>query len=360
MEAFSCKTKILSGSGSIHALAGLHPKRLFLVTDPYFMKDGTAQRILDTIGAEASEIFDGVIPDPTVELAARGAALVKDFKPDLIVALGGGSAMDCAKAMAYFGGGSYTLAAIPTTSGSGSEVTNFAILTHEGVKHPLVDEKMQPDYAVLDDSLLQKLPKSLIADSGFDVLAHALEACAGTNSSPFTDALAREAFRMAYTSLPGSFAGDRSLRLEVHKAAAMAGLAFSQAGLGICHALSHALGGAFHVPHGRLNAILLPAVLECNASAAPGKYAALARQAGFSATSDAMAIRALKNSLLQLRRELQLPQTLAQAGVDLKQLRIREQQIITAALADPCCDTNPVKPQAHMLRTILTQVAGRG
>ena len=360
MEAFSCKTKILAGPGSISALAHLHPERLFLVTDPYFMKDGTAQRVINASGAEHSHIFDGVIPDPTVELAAKGAAKVKEFKPDLIVALGGGSAMDCAKAMAYFGGGQYVLAAIPTTSGSGSEVTDFAILTHNGVKHPLVDEKLQPDYAILDDTLLQKLPKSLIADSGFDVLAHALEACAGTNASPFTDCLARESFRMAFHSLPKSFAGDPSVRLEVHKAATMAGLAFNQAGLGICHALSHALGGAFHVPHGRLNAILLPWVLDCNASAAPGQYAALARHAGFASGSDLMAIRALKNGLLQLRRQLQLPQTLAQAGVDTNKLREQEQQIITAALADPCCATNPVKPEAHMLRGILTQVSGRG
>ena len=165
---------------------------------------------------------------------------------------------------------------------------------------------------------------------------------------------------MAFSALPKSFAGDKSVRLGMHKAATMAGLAFSQAGLGICHALSHALGGAFHLPHGRLNAILLPAVLETNTPAALSKYAVLARQAGFTASSDAMAVRALKNGLVQLRRELELPQTLSQAGVDLKQLRQKEQQIITAALEDPCCATNPVKPEAHMLRSILSQVSGRG
>ena len=360
MEMFSCKTRILSGSGSIAALADFSPKRLFLVTDPYFMKNGIALDVVKQAKAENYEIFDGVMPDPTVELAARGAARVKDFRPDLLVALGGGSAMDCAKAMAYFSGVSCPVAAIPTTSGSGSEVTDFAILTHDGVKHPLVDEKLRPELAILDDSLLQQLPKSLIADTGFDVLAHALEACAGTKGGSMTDALARESFRMAYAALPKSFAGDKSVRLEMHKAASMAGLAFSQAGLGICHALAHALGGAFHVPHGRLNAILLPAVLECNASYALGKYAALARAAGFSASADTMAVRALKNGLIGLRRELELPQTLAQAGVDLRKLREQEQQIIHAALSDPCSETNPVKPEAHMLRGILSQVSGRG
>ena len=359
MEQFSCKTKILAGTGAITALGKLGARRLFLVTDPYFMKDGTARRVAEAARAETYEIFDGVEPDPSVELAARGAAKVREFKPDLIVALGGGSALDCAKAFAYFGGGC-TLAAIPTTSGSGSEVTDFAILAHGGVKHPLVDEKLQPDYAILDDDLLQSLPRALIADSGFDVLAHALEACGGKNGGWFTDCLARESFRLAFEMLPRSFAGDKSVRLNMHKAASMAGLAFNQAGLGICHALSHALGGAFHVPHGRLNAILLPAVLELNAPYAPEKYAALARQAGFTASSDTMAIRSLKNGLVKLRRELELPQTLAQAGVDIPKLRQTEQQIITAALADPCCETNPVKPEAHMLRQILDQTCGHG
>jgi alcohol dehydrogenase class IV len=359
MEQFSCKTKILAGTGAVSSLATLGAKRLFLVTDPYFMKDGTARRVAEAAGAQTYEIFDGVEPDPSVELAARGAAKVREFKPDLMVALGGGSALDCAKAFAYFGGGC-TLAAIPTTSGSGSEVTDFAILAHGGVKHPLVDPKLQPDYAILDDALLQNLPQSLIADSGFDVLAHALEACGGKNGGWFTDCLARESFRLAFEALPKSFRGDKSQRLPMHKAASMAALAFNQAGLGICHALAHALGGAFHVPHGRLNAVLLPAVLEVNAPHAPERYAALARHAGFTAGADTMAIRGLKNGLTKLRRELQLPETLAQAGVDMAKLRTQEQQIIRAALADPCCDTNPVKPEAHMLRQILSRVSSHG
>ncbi len=359
MEQFSCQTRILAGNGILSALKELNPRRLFLVTDPFFVKNGWAQKVLEASGAENREIFDRVAPDPSVTLAAEGAAKVRQFKPDLMVALGGGSAMDCAKAMNYFGT-RCPLAAIPTTSGSGSEVTDFAILTHEGVKHPLVDPMLRPVLALLDGELLTQLPKSLIADSGFDVLSHALEACVGTGGGSFTDALAREAFRMAFENLPRSYAGDPSVRLTVHKSAAMAGLAFTQAGLGLCHALSHALGGAFHVPHGRLNAILLPAVLMKNAPVAPEKYAALARSAGFSGTSDTMVIRGLKNGLVKLRRELQLPDTLAQAGVDIRNLRQREQQLVTAALADPCCRTNPMKAEAHMIREILAEVAGRG
>ena len=360
MEVFSCNTRIEAGRGSLSVLGQLGAKRLFLVTDPYFLKDGTARQVAETVGATEFEIFDGVQPDPTVELAARGAARIRDFQPDLLVALGGGSAMDCAKAMGYFSGVDCPLAAVPTTSGSGSEVTDFAILTHDGVKHPLVDEKLRPRWAILDDSLLEKLPKSLIADSGFDVLAHALEAWGAKKHSSFSDALAREAFCRAMDALPGSYGGDISARLPMHMASAIAGMAFSQAGLGLCHAMAHALGGAFHVPHGRLNAILLPAVLMKNAAAEPGRYAELARSAGIGAASDVMAVRELKNRLLGLRRELMLPETLAQAGVDMAALRQREQQIIQAALADPCCGTNPVKPEPHMVREILSQVAGRG
>ena len=360
MEHFSCKTEIIAGAGAVGQLAELRSNRLLLVTDPYFQKNGTAQAVARAAKAETVEIFDRVAPDPTVELAAAGASRVKAFQPDLIVALGGGSAMDCAKAMAYFGGGSYRFAAIPTTSGSGSEVTDFAILTHNGIKHPLVDENLRPDLAILDSDLLQELPKGLIADSGFDALSHALEACCAGNAGSCTGALARESFRMAYHALPRSYGGDKSVRLEMHKAAAMAGLAFTQAGLGLCHAMAHALGGAFHVPHGRLNAILIPAVMECNAPAALGAYADMARAVGITASSDVMALRGLKNGLVKLRRELGLPQTLAQAGVDLRKLREQEQKIVEAALADPCCETNPVEPEAHMVRQILQDVMGRG
>ena len=360
MEQFSCKTQIIAGAGAVSRLEELKARRLFLVTDPFFLKNGTASTIAAAAKAEAVEIFDQVTPDPSVELAAAGAARVKAFEPDLIVALGGGSAMDCAKAIGYFGGGNYRFAAIPTTSGSGSEVTDFAILTHKGIKHPLIDEKLRPDLAILDSELLRSLPKGLIADSGFDVLSHALEACCARNAGSFSAALARDAFRMAFSALPRSYAGDCPVRLEMHKAAAMAGLAFSQAGLGLCHAMAHTLGGAFHVPHGRLNAILLPAVLDCNAPSALEAYGAMARAAGFSASSDTMAFRNMKNGLIRLRRELELPETLAQAGVEPRKVREMTQQLVEAALADPCCRTNPIKPEAHMVRGILLQVTDRG
>ena len=359
MERFSCKTKLISGPGAVAALAELNIRRLFLVTDPYFSGNGTARQVAGAAKATESEIFDKVAPDPSVELAAEGTARLRSFCPDTVVALGGGSAMDLAKAMVYFSKSEARLVAIPTTSGSGSEVTDFAILTHNGVKHPLVDQRLRPDVAILDGELLTELPKSLIADAGFDVLSHALEACAATGAGKMTDILAREAFRTAYAWLPASYNGRKDVRLEVHRAAAMAGMAFTQAGLGLCHAMAHALGGLFHVPHGRLNAILLPAVIGCNAHVAGHKYAELARAAGISGSADAVAVRNLRGGLIRLRKELNLPQTLAQAGVAPQDVWSRAGQIVEAALADPCCGTNPVPADDFLIRRLLEEVTGR-
>ena len=360
MKEFYCSTKIVSGTGAVAALKDLGAKRLFLVTDPFFAENGTADRVAKAAEAGEVEIFSRVEPDPRVELAAEGTVRVKAFRPDVIVALGGGSAMDCAKAMAYFSGTDVRLAAIPTTSGSGSEVTDFAVLTHNRVKYPLVDPRLRPELAILDDAFLQQLPPPLVADGGFDVLSHALEAYVAKNASPVTDALARDAFCTAFANLPASFAGDQGVRLQVHNASTLAGMAFTQAGLGMCHAIAHALGGVFHVPHGRLNAILLPAVVGCNARLAAGKYARLSRAAGLGGSADTVAVHNLKNGLIRLRREMKLPATLAEAGVPPRQVWREMDNLVKTALADPCCQTNPVKVEDFMIRKLLEEVTGRG
>lgn len=359
MEIFHSGTKIISGSGAVSHLKELGIRRLLVVTDPFFMKNGTAMSVGEAAKAEQVKIFDNIQPDPSVALAAEGTAVVREFKPDTVVALGGGSAMDCAKAMVYFSGEKIRLVAIPTTSGSGSEVTDFAILTHEKVKHPLVDGKLRPTVAILDSDLLQGLPPSLVADAGFDVLSHALEAYVATGAGAITDALARDAFAAAYTLLPDSFGGKTEVRGRIHVAATMAGMAFTQAGLGMCHAMAHSLGGVFHIPHGRLNAILLPTVISCNAQAAGGKYANLARSVGLGGTADTLAVRNLKNALVRLRRELKMPQTLAEAGVDPGEVRYRSKEIVEAVLADPCCATNPLPVERLMVCQVLEEVIGR-
>ena len=166
MKRFFCPTAIVTGPAA-QALAQLKPARLMLVADPYFVKTGVAQCLLQGSGAQQTLLFSDISPDPSVELAAQGTAALKKFQPDTVAALGGGSAIDCAKAMVFFSGLRIKFAAIPTTSGSGSEVTDFSILTHNGVKHPLVDDSLRPDVAILDEAFLQKLPPSLIADTGF-------------------------------------------------------------------------------------------------------------------------------------------------------------------------------------------------
>ena len=358
MDQFSCRTKILSGAGAVQGLAQLKSSKLLLVTDPFFVKNGVAQSVAEAAKAAQVKIFDGVQPDPSATLAAQGTAVVKEFQPDTVVALGGGSTMDCAKAMVYFSGLSPCLVAIPTTSGSGSEVTDFAILTHKDVKHPLVDASLCPQMAILDTDLLKELPKQLVADTGFDVLSHAAEAFVAANAGAITDALAGAAFAMALEALPASFAGDMQAREQMHMAATMAGMAFTQAGLGLCHAMAHALGGAFHIPHGRLNAILLPAVVGYNASFSADKYAQLARRSALGAAAQSLAVRNLKSGLIRLRRELGLPQTLTQAGVDPRQIRQQRQQLIEAALADVCCTTNPAPVDAAVVGALLEEVAG--
>ena len=359
MEQFHCRTKIFAGAGAIGHLAEYGPEKVFLVTDPYFQKNGTAKQVAVASGARQLEFFADVKPDPTVELAATGTARLKAFGPDLVVALGGGSAMDCAKAMVYFSGTEAPLVAIPTTSGSGSEVTDFAILTHDRVKHPLVDPKLRPHAAILDSDLLRELPPALVADAGYDVIAHALESDVATGAGAITDSLARDAFRVVFEHLPASFAGRQEVRLKIHLAATMAGMAFSQAGLGLCHAMAHSLGGMFHIPHGRLNAILLPSVVAWNAQGAGQKYAELARFAGIGASSDTLAVRNLRNGLIRLRRELNLPETLAQAGVSPLEVRKAAAEITAATLSDPCCKTNPVVPDEGAVRQILEEVTGR-
>lgn len=353
MGRFSCPTEIMTGEAR-RTLGELGIRRMLVVADPFF-KDNVAKQ-LGSAAAQAEYFFD-VEPDPTVALAAKGAALVKSFQPDAVVALGGGSAMDLAKSMTWFAGSEAMLVAIPTTSGSGSEVTDFAILTHKGVKHPLVDGKLKPQVAILDPTLVKKLPKALIADGGFDALTHAVEAYTATGADVFTDALAGAAFSQILCCLKASFEGNLGARELVHSCATMAGLAFTQAGLGLCHAMSHALGGLLHLPHGRLNAILLPAVMEANGEACGSRYAALARRAGLEGRSDTVALRNLRNSLLRLRRELGLPGTLAEAGA---RLPGDWEPVVKAVLADPCCKTNPIPVTADTVKRILRQVAGHG
>lgn len=324
MNEFHCSTRLVCGAEALQVLKSLQGERVLLVTDPFFAKNGTANRIAALCKGEVT-LFSKVEPDPSLALVTEGVAQMQAHKPNLLIALGGGSAMDCAKGMLSLSGRSAQFVAIPTTSGTGSEVTSFAILTHDGTKHPLVDRHLRPQIAILDDSLLKNLPPSLIAEAGMDVLSHCVEAVAAKHATPFSHALATHAFRTAVDLLPRSYEGDRTVRSAIHCAATMAGMAFDNAGLGACHALSHALGGMFHLPHGRLNGILLPHVIAWNRDFAP--YSLLCNNLPF--------------ALRRLRQRLHLPATLTEAGLKRESVLAQAEILAKAAVADPCNQGNP-------------------
>lgn len=346
MQTFALETQIIFGTNALESLKTLGAARVFLVTDRFFEENGTARRIAALCGGE-TQIFARVQPDPPLTLVAEGVAALNAFRPDTLLALGGGSAIDCAKGILSLSGSGARLVAIPTTSGTGSEVTSFAILTHEGIKHPLIEPQLRPTIAILDDSLLREMPTAIIADAGMDVLAHCLETIAAKDASPFSDALAVHAFQTVLDLLPASFRGEASVRGALHCASTMAGIAFDNAGLGACHALSHALGGTFHLAHGRLNGILLPHVLEHNARMHAEPYARLATLCGLSGA------RGLRFAVERIRRQLQLPSTLTDAGLSRTDVLAAADDICQAAANDPCAASNPCPVSVEDFRTLL-------
>ena len=275
METFRLQTAVTFGRDALAALEELAGKRVLVVTDDFLAKSGLLDKVTARLPGCTVETFTGVVPDPPLETVARGARALADFKPQAVVAFGGGSALDCAKAMAEFGGKLGGLErpelwAVPTTAGTGSEVTSFAVLTDsaKGVKYPLVDDGLLPCRAVLDPVFLAGVPAAVTADTGMDVLTHAAEAYVARGANPYTDALAEKAFDLAWRSLPAAFGaeGESEDKARMLLASNLAGMAFNAAGLGLCHSLAHALGGAFHIPHGRLNALIFPHVLAFNSA----------------------------------------------------------------------------------------------
>ena len=355
MERFAIRPEICFGPGALGALARLAGKRVLLVTDGFLASSGLAAKATEHLTGPV-EVFDQVEPDPSLRLVAQGVAALENFGPDVVVAFGGGSPMDCAKAMCYFSKGRPPLWCIPTTAGTGSEVTSFAVLTdtEKGVKYPLVEEELLPETAILDPSLLEGVPPKVTADTGMDVLTHAAEAYVAKGCSPFSDALAEKAFALAYARLPAAFAGDLGAKGDMLLASCLSGMAFNAAGLGVCHAMAHALGGRFHLPHGRLNAILLPEVVLHNArDRRPAiRYGALAKACGLSGTP-----RALSAALVRLRASLGIPDRLP---VPPEELRAALEDLTAAALADGCMAANPLPLSAEEVRDLLSGAGGLG
>lgn len=271
--------------------------------------------------------------------------------------------MDCAKAMLLFGKklgapGEITFAAVPTTAGTGSEVTSFAVLTDpvRGIKYPLVDDELLPDQAILDPALLAGVPPAVTADTGMDVLTHAAEAYVAKGASPYSDALAEKAFTLAWENLRPAWEsqGESRARRQMLLASNLAGMAFNAAGLGLCHSLAHALGGKFHVPHGRLNALIFPHVLRFNAAVreAAAKYGQLARLCGLAPNP-----RALAAGWNRLRSQLKLPDRLTACGVESRQLHAALDELTAAALGDLCAPANPRSASAEDVKALLKELA---
>ena len=356
MEQFARRPALYFGPDALTALQEIPGERVMIVTDGFLAGSGLLDRVRAQLSGREIAVFDQVKPDPTLELVARGVTQFRAFQPQALIAFGGGSPMDCAKGIRYFaaqGGQSpCPLWCVPTTAGTGSEATSFAVLTdtQAGVKRPLVDNALLPETAVLDASLLDGVPPAVSADTGMDVLTHAAEAYVSAGASPFSDALAAAAFSLALGELLRACQGPGEARERMLQASCMAGMAFNAAGLGICHSLAHALGGRFHLPHGRLNALLLPHVIRFNAAhrGAAARYARLARLCGLAGNA-----RALAAALERLGRTLGMPGSLTACGVSAPQLRAALPELAAAALADGCTRTNPRPAEAGDLEAIL-------
>ncbi len=274
MNSFDIRTKIYFGDNALDRLTDLPYKKALIITDPFVAKSGMLQMITYRLndGYTEFEVFSDVVPDPPVEKISIGVKKMLEYAPDCVIAIGGGSAIDSAKSIREFATRASkketALIAIPTTSGTGSEVTSFAVVSDPSndIKYPLVSDSMLPTEAILDADLVKSVPANVTADTGMDVLTHAIEAYVSINNNEFSAALAEKAIEICGTFLLRSYLdnNDTHARKKMHVASCLAGLAFNSASLGLNHGIAHAVGAKFHIPHGRANAMLLPHIIEYN------------------------------------------------------------------------------------------------
>ena len=358
MERFACETVIISGEGALDALTEHAGKRLLLVTDRMQVSVGMADRIRGMLRPKAAYCLDIVTPEPTMAQAVEGANRVKAFCPELVVALGGDHVVECAKAMVGFSRRTCCLVTVPTEAASGTEVTDRVTLNHDGRRHCFRNAGMRPYAAILDSGLMSDIGSGKVAEGGFEILTNSLQAYIGKEVGMLVNLHAREAFSACWGALPAAFAGNAGARGRLQMAAAMAGIAYDRGGLGLCRAMEDSLGALFHLPRGRLAGILLPAVIGCNAHAAGRRLTELSRTAGLGGSNEAVGVRNLKTGLIRLRRELGLPATLAQAGVNPRWVWSNAKRIVELTLENPDCRNNPVIADDFLVRRILEEVTG--
>ena len=403
MQWFKVPEKIYFEAGSIQYLEKMPDiERAFIVTDEGMVKLGYVDKILYHLRKRHkyvhSEIFSDVESDPSFDTIKKGVEVMKGFKPDVIIALGGGSPIDAAKGMWLFYenpdadveglklkfmdirkrtykfpklGTKCKMVAIPTTSGTGSEVTSFAVLTdkNKNKKYPLADYELTPDVAIVDPDLVMSLPKSVTADTGMDVLTHALESYVSNMASDYTDGLAEKAAELVVENLEKAYdcGNDKTAREKMHNASTIAGMAFTNAFLGVNHSLAHKIGAEFHLPHGRINAILLPYVIRYNATLpskfvsfpkyeyfiADRKYATIAKKIGLKADSVEEGISSLIEKIKSMNEHLNIPKSFKEAGIDEQEFLAKIDMLADRAFEDQCTTANPRVPLVSELKQIL-------
>ena len=403
MQWFKVPEKIYFEAGSIAYLEKMpNISRAFIVTDPSMVNLGYIDKILYYLRKRKeyvhSEIFSDVESDPSFETVYRGVEMMREFKPDVIIAVGGGSPIDAAKGMWLFYehpeadaegmklkfmdirkrtykfpklGNKAQLVAIPTTSGTGSEVTSFAVITDKKLnkKYPLADYELTPDVAIVDPDLVMSLPKTITADTGMDVLTHAIEAYVSNMASDYTDGLAEKSFELVFKNLREAYnnGSNAHAREKMHNASTIAGMAFTNAFLGVNHSLAHKIGAEFHLPHGRINAILLPYVIRYNSQKptkfvsfpkyeyyiADQKYADLSRRMNFPAYGNEEGVNSLIKEIQKLNADLNIPKSFKEAGINEQEFMAKLDLLADRAFEDQCTTANPRLPLVEELKQIL-------
>lgn len=409
MQWFRIPERVYHEFGSVSYLEKMaDTNRVMIVTDRMMVQLGYVDKLTYHLRKRNNpvmiEVFSDVEPDPSVDTVLNGANVMRQFKPDTIIALGGGSSMDAAKGMWLFYenpevnfddlrlrfmdirkrvfkfpklGRQAKMVAIPTTSGTGSEVTSFAVVTDKvnNVKYPLADYELTPDIAIIDPNFVMTVPKAVTADTGVDVLTHAIEAYVSVMATDYTDALAIKAIQMVFEYLPRAYkdGSDKEAREKMHNASCMAGMAFANAFLGINHSLAHKLGSEFHISHGRSNAILLPYVIRYNATkptkfsafpkyksfVADKKYAEIARYLGLKAKTTEEGVASLIDAVNKLLVELNIPRTIAECGVSGKDFEAAVDKLALDAFDDQCTPANPRYPLVSELKDIYLTAFGK-
>ena len=379
MARFTLPRDLYFGDNSMEELKVLKGhKKAFVVTGGSSMKkNGFLQKLENVLKDAGLEVmlFEGVEPDPSVETVFRGAEAMRKFEPDVIVAIGGGSPIDAAKAMWVFYEhpektfddikDPFTMpklrqkaifVAVPSTSGTATEVMAFSVITDYStkVKYPLADFEITPDIAVLDGTIAQTMPKTLTAHTGMDAMTHAIEAYVASARSDFSDPLALKAISMIYENLVDSYNGDKEARGKMHIAQCLAGMAFSNALLGIVHSLAHKVGAQYEVPHGCCNAIMLPFVIQFNSKVCMNRFADIARTMGLPGATDKQLTNSLVAAIRELNRKVGIAASYKEHGVPEELFKSTLDFVCENAVKDPCTGANPRACTVEDLKKVLT------